>query len=98
MHGSDEIADGAVGFQGVAQPGAVPHAVAVAAAFALSLKHAAGLEFGEDFQDGALGDADLLRKVADAQRSVGGEGEQHVGMIRQECPGGVGWGRGDFFL
>ena len=49
MHGSDQIADGAMGFKFVTQPCAVQHAVAVAAAFALALDHSAGFKFGEDF-------------------------------------------------
>lgn len=86
MHGSNEIADGAMGFKFVTQPCALQHAVAVTAAFALSLNHAARIKFGEDFQDGALGDADFLREVAHTKRVIGGEAEQDVGMVRQKGP------------
>ena len=86
MHGCDKVADGAVGFQLVTELGAVQHAVAIATALALALDHTAGLQFGEDFHDGALGDPHLLGEVADAQRIIGGETEQDVGMVRQKRP------------
>lgn len=86
MHGGDKISDGAVGFDLVAQPCTVKHAVAVAAAFAFTLDRPAGFEFAEDFQHRALGDADFLREVAHTQGVLGGEAEQDVGVVRQEGP------------
>lgn len=64
------------------------HAVVVAPTLAPPLEKPVDLEVRENALNGALGDPDELGDVADACPRVGGDADQHVGVVRQEGPPG----------
>ncbi len=60
--------------------------VAVATALAVARETAGGFEVVDDALDSALGDTDLLGKIAQPQLRVASKTDQHVTVVGEERP------------
>lgn len=86
-YGVEQVTDGAVGLQGVAQ-GEIPnHGVAVAAPLFFRKQCPGVDEFVDDALHRPLGDADLFGHFAHALAGIPGETNQDVTVIAEKGPG-----------
>lgn len=83
---SKEFADVVALLGGVAHGDVGVDAVVVAAADAVALDVAGVDQVGDDALCGALGDADHLGDVTEADVGVALDAEQHLGVVREEPP------------
>lgn len=80
----DESAHRHSGFEGVAEPLATSHQVAVATAHAQAQDHTGALEIGDDLLRGALSDPDGRCDVAEADVRISGHTHEHVPVVGEE--------------
>ena len=76
-----------VGEEGVAEVRVPVDLVSVSAAFLDPHEKALGNEVGDDLLRGPLADADAPCDLADADRGVASDAEEHVAVVRQDEPG-----------
>lgn len=74
----------------VTQMEPVVDGVVVAATSSFATHISGVFQVDDDLHRGALGDADQIGDLAESKIRGTGDGEQHVGMVREERPGAVG--------
>jgi hypothetical protein len=92
----EQVGDGAMAFDGVAQRQIGVDLITVTASLAVAGDGAGLLEVLDDVLDGAFGDADAGGDVAEAGIRVFGEADENVGVVGKEGPltaGRYGCGR-----
>jgi hypothetical protein len=83
---SQKISDAPVIFKGMSQPGLMMDSIGIAPTEFLDLDNLFLDEFLYDGLHGALRDAHLIGHVPKPDLGITVQTEQHVRMIRQECP------------
>jgi hypothetical protein len=87
----EHLTDGAFLTRGFRQRQVVLHRVAIATPVPF-LDHITRVgEVGDHSEDGALGDPERRRDVAETYTGVARDAQQHPGVIRQEAPLGHSW-------
>ncbi|MFC7597646.1 hypothetical protein ACFQU3_20195 [Terrabacter sp. GCM10028922] len=83
---ADQLPDGVVAVQRVAKRKLVVDFVPIAASVA-GLRQVAGcLEIADELSGRSLGDADGLGDVSEARGGIGGDADEHVGVVGDEVP------------
>lgn len=82
----EQVADRMSGLNGVPQRCARDHFVPIATTVAGPKDVTSGHQISHDCLSGAFGDPHTLGDVAPTNFRILGHTDQHVGVIRQECP------------
>jgi hypothetical protein len=83
---AEELFEGDALFEGVSEGSLGVDCVAVSSAVFFAGDDFGLFELGDDALDGALGDSDLNRDVAQASFGISQEADEDVGVVRKERP------------
>jgi hypothetical protein len=87
VHGVQQIANGAVGFEGVSEMDILVHVIDIAPPLFFCREYTGLDQFPHDALYGPFGDAHIDRDLPHGEMGVAGETDEHVGIVAQKGPG-----------